>query len=566
MSTFNELIDFTRSTTGTYLDSVVYGDELVTNGNFSDGTTGWSSYRGATLSASGGSFVVSANTGSYGGSGSQGITTVAGKTYTLSFQFISATASNSYVAVRTNPNVGGGTTIAGVTTSGLSAGMHSATFTATGTTTYITVVAQNPNDVTTVDNISVKEIIGGQVSGTPLLRTAAINEPRLEYDASGNPLGLLIEEARTNLLQYSEDFAGSYWTKGSITISPNNAIAPDGSASADKIVPNAINDRNHIIYKNITRSTLDAFSLFVKPAGFDYVSLILQASANTDSMGVQFNLLTGTVVTSQNANGIIQDVGNGWYRVTVTPTTSTTFYYAVIQPNDGTAPNTSDFFRSTFTGNGSDGVYLWGAQFEQGAFPTSYIPTSGSTVTRNSDLAPIPVERFAFNASEGTLFVHAVTAAGINATTGQCAVSMSSGSVTDCYRLRKNVSTGQIGMLKRVSDSNVMNINGKIVGETSTFKACGNYSSTNLNISIDGEDVITGSASSSTITISKVDVGTSPFGDADCFNGHIKQIQYYPKRLSNTELQLLTQPSASPTMNLTFDGQATSTLVEGLHD
>ena len=49
-------------------------------------------------------------------------------------------------------------------------------------------------------------------------------------------------------------------------------------------------------------------------------------------------------------------------------------------------------------------------------------------------------------------------------------------------------------------------------------------------------------------------------------SGHIKSIQYYPKRLSNTELQLLTQPSASPTMNLTFDGQATSTLVEGLHD
>ena len=90
----------------------------------------------------------------------------------------------------------------------------------------------------------------------------------------------------------------------------------------------------------MTSSPLDAFSLFVKPnAGFDYVSLILQASANTDSMGVQFNLLTGTVVTSQNANGIIQDVGNGWFRVTVTPTSIyCAFYYAVVQPNDGTAP------------------------------------------------------------------------------------------------------------------------------------------------------------------------------------------------------------------------------------
>ena len=66
-------------------------------------------------------------------------------------------------------------------------------------------------------------------------------------------------------------------------------------------------------------------------------------------------------------------------------------------------------------------------------------------------------------------------------------------------------------------------------------------------------------------TVSSFKIGTD-YSLLAMLNGHIKQIQYYPKRLSNTELQLLTQPSASPTMNLTFDGQATSTLVEGLHD
>ena len=63
--------------------------------------------------------------------------------------------------------------------------------------TYLAVAGQA---IHIIDNISVKEVIGGQVSGTPLLRTAAVDEPRLEYDAQGNALGLLIEEARTNLL------------------------------------------------------------------------------------------------------------------------------------------------------------------------------------------------------------------------------------------------------------------------------------------------------------------------------------------------------------------------------
>ena len=538
MSTFNELIDFTRSTTGTYLDSVVYGEELVTNGDFSNGTTGWTqsgSAQGTWAVTSG----VLQCTGSTGFSNylSTPFTCVVGKTYAFSVDVIAIGNADTYIGIGVTPS---GRTMGNAYVHEDVVGTYSATFTATQTTHYV-VIQTKAGTSDSVDNTSVKEVIGGQVSGTPLLRTAAINEPRLEYDASGNPLGLLIEEARTNLVNQSENL--TTWLKASGgAVVANQTIAPDGTQTADEIVG--------VVYKaaNIGSDTR-SFSVYLKANAGTMAQVRIDVPA---SNRITVDLTDGSVISSTGSSldsyGV-KDVGNGWYLCHIVVTGSINNYVIVSEAN-----------------NASHTVYAWGAQLEQGAFPTSYIPTSGSTVTRNSDLAPIPVERFAFNASEGTLFVHAVTAAGINATTGQCAVSMSSGSVTDCYRLRKNVSTGQIGMLKRVSDSNVMNINGKIVGETSTFKACGNYSSTNLNISIDGEDVITGSASSSTITISKVDVGTSPFGDADCFNGHIKQIQYYPKRLSNTELQLLTQPSASPTMNLTFDGQATSTLVEGLHD
>ena len=543
MSTFNELIDFTRSTTGTYLDSVVYGDESLTGS--------WTTVTGFDNITSGtGTNVTTTSTSSGASRCYLQINNVEqGKQYKLTVTISQSNVSSLSVYLRDGASPNSGTLVSGQ--SGMQQG---------NTYTIMGVAESNLMGVLFIGtaasftaNVSVKEVIGGQVSaGTPLLRTAAINEPRLEYDASGNPLGLLIEEARTNLLQYSEDFAGSYWTKGTITISSNNAIAPDGSASADKIVPNAINERNHIIYKDMTSSPLDAFSLFVKPAGFDYVSLILQASANTDSMGVQFNLLTGTVVTSQNANGIIQDVGNGWYRVTVTPTTSTTFYYAVIQPNDGSAPNTSDFFRSTFTGNGSDGVYLWGAQFERGAFPTSYIPTSGSTVTRAADIASLPVERFAYNKSNtvGTFYVHFE---GEDGGRGLSAVS-SAGRACDI------LVTTSVLVYSNHTGSDLYNLaeyDGGFVKVAAAMKQNDAAASAN------GGSVDTDNSTIVPITATQIDIGRY---SAEYANGHIKQIQYFPKRLSNEELELLTQPSASPTMNLTFDGQATSTLVEGLHD
>ena len=100
-----------------------------------------------------------------------------------------------------------------------------------------------------IDNVSVKEVIGGQVSGTPLLRTAAINEPRLEYDASGNPLGLLIEEARTNVLAYSEEFGN--WTRQNVSISSNQTAAPDGTNTADKVEEQNTNNTFHFVTRSL---------------------------------------------------------------------------------------------------------------------------------------------------------------------------------------------------------------------------------------------------------------------------------------------------------------------------
>jgi hypothetical protein len=223
MSTFNELIDFTRSTTGTYLDSVVL-TESVTNGDFDAGTNGWAEYDyKASVSATGGQLTVTATGTGNGSFAYQKIAAKVGTTYIVTVQV--STTGTAYVRADTNISTPwsflGSTSFAGTANA-----TKSFTFVATEEEIYIGLGTTNASVglSATYNNISVKEVIGGQVSGTPLLRTAAINEPRLEYDASGNPLGLLIEEARTNLISLSNF---NNVSKQSVTTVNDYTVAPD---------------------------------------------------------------------------------------------------------------------------------------------------------------------------------------------------------------------------------------------------------------------------------------------------------------------------------------------------
>ena len=521
-----DLITFTRSTTGTALAKISYGEELVTNGDFSAGTTGWSSYRGAALSASGGSFVVSADTGSYGGSGSQGITTVAGKTYTLSFQFISATGSNSYVAVRTNPNVGVGTTIAFVTTSGLSAGMHSATFTATGTTTYITVVAQNPNDVTTVDNISVKEVSFDQPDGTLQLFNHPINKPRIEYDAEGNCLGLLVEEGRTNLVTQSE-FASGYGNHY-LPLTRNQTASPDTNINAASAVPTAVNSEHYLEYVLSSPSSgTYTQSVFVKANGYSKVALTpVHVGADQGATSTaQFDLTEGTSTQSGSAVPYISNLGNGWYRIAITYTATGT-----VTNHRFRVQVLSDSYGYVWQANGADGIYVYGAQLETGSFPTSYIPTSGSAVTRSADVASLAVSEFGYNQDQGSFVIKFD------------------------YNDPQNVGTKFL--LSSTSSSRFAYTN----GNTSTFYSYDGVTSLNYgSLSGDGTQYILATGMDSAGSVGVVNGGTlststatpqdnvstniyigSSAGTNQFLSAHIKSVQYYPLRLSNAQLQALT--------------------------
>jgi len=219
----------------------------------------------------------------------------------------------------------------------------------------------------------------------PTLQTAAPGEARFDHNpVTGESKGLLIEEARTNLATYSEAF--NSWTKLYATVESNVAIAPDGTLTADKLVPDTTSSAAHrvSIQQGFTSGTSYAFSVYAKADEKQYLD-VRWYDGNTNAARVVFDVSNGTVTNTYAGTGVVEDVGNGWYRCAVYASATNTSIsgFALIYVED---TNTGGV---TYSGNGYDGLYLWGAQFEQGSFPTSYIPTSGSTVTRSRELAYI---------------------------------------------------------------------------------------------------------------------------------------------------------------------------------
>lgn len=201
----------------------------------------------------------------------------------------------------------------------------------------------------------------------------AANVPRI------TDRGVLIEEARTNLLLRSAEFDNAAWTKGGATISAGSTAAPDGSTTADTLTEDtSTGDHRTFQAASVANATVHTFSIFVKPNGRTLVTLTL-AGVGDATFDVQNGVVTSTTLGSAS----ITSAGSGWYRCAVTFTSATTSYNTQIRlVSTGTT--------TSYTGNGTSGVFLWGAQLEAGATPSSYIPTTGAAATRAADACSSP--------------------------------------------------------------------------------------------------------------------------------------------------------------------------------
>jgi hypothetical protein len=240
--------------------------------------------------------------------------------------------------------------------------------------------------------------VASQASGT-----SGNSAARLTHNSSGSRLGLLVEEQRTNLAQYSEDFANAYWTKLALTIDDNGGsywTSPANTSDAVLLEQVSGTSSKHIL-RQFTSVTNICFSIFAKKqttSGVGRYIYIVLRGASSDYAAAVFDLDQGTVSQSSNVGSTwssvadgIEDYGNGWYRCHIRGTRSsgTTNVYVGLA-NSGT-PTMSNTGQSYNGANSTDGVYAWGAMFEAvNGPPTSYIETpSNANVTRSADLAHV---------------------------------------------------------------------------------------------------------------------------------------------------------------------------------
>jgi len=191
-----------------------------------------------------------------------------------------------------------------------------------------------------------------------------------------------------NLLSYTEQFDNEVWsTIGTMTVTANSAIAPDNTLTADTLIlGNGLALNSSARGQQYTKSAVPdtyTFSVYAKPAGFNSVRIYFRDNSNTaNNVFAIVNVSTGAVTTAPvvsgtftNPSGIVTDVGNGWYRISVTATTSIeTTIRAQVYTYDSVAS----------VGNGTSGVYFWGFQFESGSTPSIYQGKLSSTQTTSS--------------------------------------------------------------------------------------------------------------------------------------------------------------------------------------
>jgi hypothetical protein len=502
-----DLLTFTRASTGTALTKVAYGPELVTNGTFDSDLTGWTvNGAGASAAVVGGVAIVTR------GSNVSGITqqyvTEVGKVYKATATIGLGTAS--FVSFRSGISVWTATDY--VTVSG--AGAYEFYFVATSTSAWITVYGGAvAGETFTADNISVRKVLYNDPTGTLKLISHPTNKPRVEYDANGLAKGLLIEEARTNLVAYS-DFSGDWAGKTQVSLSLNSATSITGQQDA-----------------------MIATSSGTDPYIFDFRSL----TAGNNYVGTVWLKGVGNTIGRSPRVWFLSNIGS--VTSVVADTTPLTSEWRRYTTTANCTISGSCLFRIDFDDTGlsvaGEQVYAFGAQLEQGSFATSYIPTSGATATRSVDLASVSVSEFGYNQAQGSVVVEAETFDNSVTNHGDFAL-VNSGNQNDIASGSRSGGTAAgtyTAWFKAGGSAQALLTVTSAVTSNTNYKAAFCYAANDFALTVDASAIVSDTSGTVPTFADEVKIGTNTYG---YLNGHIKSIKYYPVRLDDDKLKELT--------------------------
>lgn len=361
--------------------------------------------------------------------------------------------------------------------------------------------------------------------------SAAYNAARLDFSPTTLAAnGYLSEEQRTNLALQSADFTSATWVKGSLSVTGNTTIAPDGTLSADTLTTSAGLGSTAQAIITVSGTTYCWSAFFKKTTGTPsyYPMLHLNKGGTPALTGIIINTTSGTVsaVTGASysapvAQGTI-DMGGYWlaYFAFSAATTSISCQIYPAASTDGT----------TLNGSVTGSQVVWGAQFEAGAFPTSYIPTVSSTVTRAADLAYVSVSAFPYSASEGTLIAVFTS---VVATGNRIAATLTDSALNNRVNIRVDGGTTYV-LFTAVSGSIIFIQTGSVLSGAIN-KIASAYKSGDYNNAVNGVANTTSTVTGVPIGVNQLVIGSA--AGSGTLTGYVRSVTYFPRRLSNEELQ-----------------------------
>lgn len=383
-----------------------------------------------------------------------------------------------------------------------------------------------------------------------IIESVSTNTARFDYNPTTlAPKGLLIEESRTNLLTYSEQFDNAAWTKSNAAVSGTNTIiAPDGTTTAEEVRDGTATNI-HSAFQGVTLASGTTYvaSVFLKNVDRQYAILAVSGGVSAYA-SAKFDLIGGTSTANQASGAgwsvtsvAMTPVGSDWYRCVLVfvSGTSGSCNVRIGLASDGTTFTTSGSGLQSYTGTDLK-IAVWGAQLETGAFATSYIPTVASQVTRAADVATMTGTNFSswYNATEGTLFAD-FSWEGLRSVAGQRIIVLDDGTTATYWGMSATSGNAMQNPVSISSTTEAVNATPStgytaltpykqavaLALNNSVGAVNGNSGTTDTAVGVPSGLTTTRFAASSTAVVSNI---------------WFRKIAYYPRRLTNAELQGIT--------------------------
>jgi len=381
-----------------------------------------------------------------------------------------------------------------------------------------------------------------RVNQDGLIDDVLANVPRIDYTGGGCP-HILAEPQRTNNIKYSEDFSQSDWRKDKVTVTADSIISPSGELNAS-LIQETVYTGGIPSFDLLDSITLAAgshtFSFYVKNNSGRYLGISFGSSAQRVRTNFDFNtntfktlLLSGTTTGSASFTTL-----GDFYRITITATfPSSTAADTVLMP---LATDTYPFF--AFQDSDNRSFHLWGAQLEEDSYATSYIPTSGSTVTRNQDQFTRDGIGSLINSEEGTLVIEPRYFINDGSGTGR-KIAISDGTSTNRIYI-----TPYQGLASRIryifTNGGATQADLQVTGIDITIsrKLAFVWKANRFELWQNGSKISedTSGTTPSAGTFNEINLSSELGNGAEPFEGELKQLQVYKTALTDTQLAALT--------------------------